>query len=58
MLPTTNFAVNLKAIIKLDERVAVIFFSEKIYEVMADVHDIQYDGTFYVVPKLFYQLFR
>ena len=24
---------------------------------MADVYDIQYDGTFYVVPKIFYQLF-
>ena len=53
MLPTTSFAINLKATIKLDERVAVIFFSEKIYEIMADVHDIQYDGTFHVVPKLF-----
>ena len=29
MLPTTNFAVNLKATIKLDKRIAVIFFSEK-----------------------------
>ena len=57
MLPTTSFAINLKATIKLDARVAVIFFSEKIYEIMADVHDIQYDGTFHVVPKLLYQLF-
>ena len=57
MLPTTNFAANLKATIKLDERIAIIFFSEKISTLMADIHDIQYDGTFYVVPKLFYQLF-
>ena len=57
MLPTTRFAVNLKAIIELDVRVADIFLSEKIYSVMADIHDIQYDGTFYVVPTQFYQLF-
>ena len=31
MLPTTTFAVNLKATINLDERVAVIFFSKNIY---------------------------
>ena len=57
MLPTTSFAINFKATIKLEERVAVIFFTEKIYEIIADVHDIQYDGTFHVQPKLFCQLF-
>ena len=44
MLPTTSITINLKATIKLEERVEI-------------VHDIQYDGTFHVVPKLFYQLF-
>ena len=57
MLSTTSFAINLKATIKLEERVAIIFFSEKITKIMADVHDSQYDSTFHVVPKLFYQLF-
>ena len=57
MLPTTSFAIYFIATIKLEERVAVIFLSDKIDEIIVDVHDIQYDGTFHVVPKLFYQLF-
>ena len=57
LLPTTNFALNLKATITLDEKRAVIFFSEKIHSMMGDIYDIQFDGTFYVVPKIFYQLF-
>ena len=56
-LPTTNFAMNFRATITLDERIAVIFFSEKIYNVIGDIINIQFDGTFYVVPRLFYQLF-
>ena len=55
-LPTTNFAMNFRATITLDERIAVIFFSEKIYDVIGDIINIQFDGTFYVVPRLFYQL--
>ena len=47
----------LKAIVVLGERIAVIFFSETIFEVLGDISDIQFDGTFYVVPRLFYQLF-
>ena len=56
-LPTTNFAFHLKAIVVLGERIAVIFFSETIFQVLGDISDIQFDGTFYVVPRLFYQLF-
>ena len=56
-LPTTNFSIHLKASIILDERIAVIFFSEKLYDILGDISDIQFDGTFYVVPRLFYQLF-
>ena len=56
-LPSTNFALNFKAAIILDERIAVIFLSEKIHNMIGDICDIQFDGTFYIVPKLFYQLF-
>ena len=52
-LPSTNFALNFKAAIILDGRIAVIFFSEKIHNMIGDICN----GTFYVVPKLFYQLF-
>ena len=57
LLPTTNFALNLKATITLSDRIAVIFFSEKIHIMIGDISDIQFDGTFYVVPRIFYQLF-
>ena len=56
-LPSTNFAVNFKTAIILEERIAVIFFSEKIHNMIGDICDIQFDCTFYVVLKLFYQLF-
>ena len=56
-LPTTNFAIHLMTSVILDERIAVFFFSEKIYGILRDVYDIQFDGTFYVVPILFYRLF-
>ena len=47
LLPTTNFALNLKATITLGDRIAVIFFSEKIHIMIGDISDIQFDGTFY-----------
>ena len=56
VLPTTNFAVNLKATVIVDGRIGVIFFSDKLYGFLADITNIQFDGTFYTVPKQFYQL--
>ena len=57
ILPTfTEFAVNLKPTVILGDLIGVIFFSDKIYEIAADISNIQFDGTFYTVPKLFYQL--
>ena len=32
-LPTKNFAIHLKASVIFDERITVIFFSEKIYDI-------------------------
>ena len=45
-LPTTNFAMNFRATIILDERIAVIFFSEKIYNMIGDINNIQFDDMF------------
>ena len=60
ILPTfTEFAVNLKATVIFGDLIGVIFLSDKIYEIAADISNIQFDGTFYriyTVPKLFYQL--
>ena len=56
VLPTATFAVNLKATVIVDGRIAVIFFSDKLYDLLADITNIQFDGTFYTVPKQFCQL--
>ena len=52
-----KFREYLIATVIFEERIAVIFFSGKIYEILGDITDIQFEGTFDVVPKLFYQLF-
>ena len=41
----------------LTDRFAAIFWSDRMFEYLKACNLINYDGTFYVVPKLFYQLF-
>ena len=53
ILPTTTFAINLKVTINLEDRIAVILFSDKLYDLLADITNIQFDGTFYTVLKQF-----
>ena len=36
--------------------IGVIFYSDKFSQVLTEVEDIQFDGTFYTVPMQFYQL--
>ena len=55
-LPETSFALHLKATITLENRIAIIFFSDHIYEFVNNISSIQFDGTFQTVPKQFYQL--
>ena len=40
-----------------DEPIAFVFFSSSLVERIQNFHQICYDGTFYVVPTLFTQLF-
>ena len=56
MLPGSGFATHHKFILSLNDRTAVIFFSEQIQSILAEISHIQYDGTFYTVPAQFYQL--
>ena len=37
VLPTTTFAVNHKATVIVDGRIAVIFFSDRLYDLLADI---------------------
>ena len=55
-LPARSLELDLKATVVLEDRIAVIFFSDRIYEILADSNKIDFDGTFYAVPKQFYQL--
>ena len=55
-LPATHFTLHLKSTVVLEDRIAVIFFSDRIYETFAYGNKIDFDGTFSAVPKQFYQL--
>ena len=50
-LPSTNLALNFKAAIILDERITVIFFSEKIHTMIGDICDIQFDAWLGSTPE-------
>ena len=39
------------------EGFAAIFWSDLMFESLKDSQSVNFDGTFHVVPKLFYQLF-
>ena len=56
LLPTTKCAVNFKATVQLEHQIAVSFFSDKLHEIFANISDLHLDGTFYTVPKQFYEL--
>ena len=51
-LPATTFALHLKATVALEDRIAVIFFSDRIYEILADSNKIDFDGTFCRRPTI------
>ena len=56
LLSTTRYAVNVKASVMLNEGIGMIFFSDKLYDFISDMNDIQFESTFQTVPKQFYQL--
>ncbi len=51
------YRVNFQGMVTFEDQVAVVFCSNSMLERMPQVNECLYDGTFYVVPKLFYQLF-
>ena len=55
MLPTTAFGKFHKTTVSLNDQRALIF-SEKILDLIPQMNYIQFDGTFYCVPRQFYQL--
>ena len=56
LLPTTTFGKFHKSTVSVNDQTALIFFSDIMRELITQIPDIQFDGTFYCVPKQFYQL--
>ena len=57
MIMQTRFSKVFRSMIILTDGLAAIFWSDRMFEYLKACDLINYDGTFYVVPKLFYQLF-
>ena len=56
ILPDTSFGKFYKGSVSINQQSAHIFFSERMVEMISHFSDLQFDGTFYCVPKQFYQL--
>ena len=56
MLKQTRFAKNFRTMVIVSEGFAAIFATDLMLSALQDANYINFDGTFYVVPKLFYQL--
>ena len=49
----STYGKNLKFSISLHTQAAVIFYSETMMNLLDEIIDIQFDGTFYTVPVQF-----
>ena len=56
MLPTTPFGRFHKSTVIANNQTAIICFSDAMKDFIPQISDIQFDGTFFVVPIQFYQL--
>ena len=56
MLSTTTFRQFYRCSVSIDNHTAIIFFSNKLKNLLPQIRSIQFDGTFYTVPVQFYQL--
>ena len=55
-LQGTPYGLFLKDCVTVGDNQAFIFFSDETMTILAEISDISFDGTFYTVPKQFYQL--
>ena len=56
MLSSTHLGTYHKFTVTCDGQTGVVLFSDQMKTFMAEVTNIQFDGTFYTVPNQFYQL--
>ena len=57
-LQGTPYGLFLKDCVTVGDNQAFIFFSDETMTILAEISDISFDGTFYTVPKQFYQLWQ
>ena len=55
-LPGTMYGMFFKDCVTVGGNQAFIFFSDAMTNILGDVTEVSFDGTFYTVPKQFYQL--
>ena len=55
-IQSTQYAVYYRGEVTVGLEIGVIFYSDKFSQVLTEVEDIQFDGTFYTVPMQYYQL--
>ena len=55
-LPGTMYGMFFKDCVMVGGNQAFIFFSDAMTNILGDVTEVSFDGTFYTVPKQFYQL--
>ena len=53
----TRFSNYFRSMVIIHEGAAAIFASDLMLPKLKEAKSVSFDGTFYVVPKLFYQLF-
>ena len=56
MLPTSSFGEYYKFSVSCGSHTAVVFYSDKMNDILSEITNIQFDGTFFTVPIQFYQL--
>ena len=56
MLATTSFGKFFRCSVSINNQTAMIFFSDKVQNILPQISNIQFDGTLYTVPVQFYQL--
>ena len=55
-IQSTQYAVYYRGEVTIGSAIGVFFYSDKFPQVLAEVEDIKFDGTFYTVPIQFYKL--
>ena len=54
MLPTTQYMEYFKFAARSGDQIAAVFYSEQMSTFLAEITNVQFDGTFFTVPDSFF----